>query len=166
MFSLERGAHGRASVRSPQGDGIPMLLFRWKVRVRKIQCSSARMAREGTFPACARIRVSAFWIFSLLCPYSIETWKNPVGCPFEREARSEKCSRDFSPCSVRCGALQPYRVRDPEQSEPEHRVLLPLSVAILVPQRNQWNKRHIQRMGETCGHIKPGGANVLVSRSS
>ena len=122
MFSLERGAHGRASVRSPQGDGIPMLLFRWKVRVRKIQCSSARMAREGTFPACARIRVSAFWIFSLLCPYSIETWKNPVGCPFEREARSEKCSRDFSPCSVRCGALQPYRVRDPEQSGPGHRL--------------------------------------------
>jgi hypothetical protein len=37
---------------------------------------------------------------------------------------------------------------------------------LLVSRCFHWNNRHNQKKGEGCGHTKPGGANVLVSRSS
>ena len=57
MSALRAGRESSRASAPRQGNGIPMLLFRSKVRVRKTQCSSARMAREDTHPTIARICV-------------------------------------------------------------------------------------------------------------
>jgi len=94
-ISISRWGETPSSRRPMKWGGIPHCTKIGKVPLFLIYCLSARTARRSLSPPRTRSSSSRQIISSNSGP--LETRKNPIGCPFEREARSKKCSRDFSP---------------------------------------------------------------------